>query len=80
MLRQEVFIASGISRLFDFTSVLYYQKLPALFNDSQTVNGTYKVLGLGQSSCASAFLTGLSEASGLPEEDFLEADERKCYQ
>ena len=59
---------------FRFYERIVLQKLPALFNDSQTVNGTYKVLGLDNQAAQSAFLTGLSEASGLPEEDFLEAD------
>lgn len=54
---------------FRFYERIVLQKLPALFNDSQTVNGTYKVLGLDNQAAQSAFLTGLSEASGLPEED-----------
>ena len=59
---------------FRFYERIVLQKLPALFNDSQTVNGTYKVFRIRQSSCAKCIFKGLSEGKRLLEEDFLEAD------
>ena len=58
-------------RFFEHTVV---KKLPSLFNDSQTVNGTYVILGLESAEAQSSFLQGAAKASGLQEDALLEPD------
>ena len=59
---------------FRFYEHIVLKKLPSLFHDSQTVNGTYVILGLEGSEARNSFLQGLADASGLRAEDLLEAD------
>lgn len=59
---------------FRFYEHIVLKKLPSLFHDSQTVNGTYVILGLESAEARSSFLQGLADASGLRPEDLLEAD------
>ena len=59
---------------FRFYEHIVLKKLPSLFHDSQTVNGTYVILGLEGSEARNSFLQGLADASGLQAEDLLEAD------
>lgn len=59
---------------FRFCEHIVVKKLPGLFDDSQTVNGTYVILGLESTEAQSSFLRGAAEASGLREDNLLEAD------
>lgn len=58
---------------FRFYEHIVLKKLPSLFDDSQTVNGTYVILGLESKEARSSFLQGLADASGLQEDTLLEA-------
>lgn len=49
------------------------KKLPQLISDSDTVNGTYRVLGLHANSQKTEFIRGLSAVSGLPEAELTTA-------
>jgi len=58
---------------FRFYEHIVIKKLPALLQDSGTINGTYVIQGLDNAAAKSAFLQGLSENSGLSEKDLLNA-------
>lgn len=58
---------------FRFYEHIVLKKLPALFADSQTVNGTYGILGLKSRQAQESFLQELAAVSGLSEGDLLEA-------
>ena len=58
---------------FRFYEHIVVKQLPTLIEDSQTVNGTYNILGLESDAEQQAFLQGLAEASGLTENSLLEA-------
>lgn len=57
---------------FRFYEHVVIKKLPCLFEDSQTVNGTYTILGLKSDAERETFLHDLAKASGLSESDLLE--------
>lgn len=59
---------------FRFYEHIVLKNLPGLFQDSQTVNGAYVILGLESTEAQSRFLQGLADASGLQAEGLLEAD------
>lgn len=59
---------------FRFYEHIVIKKLPGLFRDSQTVNGTYVILGLESKEARNSFLQGLADASGLQKDTLLEAD------
>lgn len=58
---------------FCFYEHIVMKQLPALIEDSQTVNGTYTILGLESDAEQQTFLQGLAKASGLTENSLLEA-------
>lgn len=57
---------------FRFYEHIVVKQLPTLIEDSQTVNGTYNILGLESDAEQQAFLQGLAKASGLTENSLLE--------
>ena len=57
---------------FRFYENVVVKQLGSLFNDSKTVNGQYKIVGLSESEEKKSFLHMLSEISGLSESNILE--------
>ena len=58
---------------FRFYEHIVLKQLPGLFEDSQTVNGTYTILGLDNETEQQSFLEGLADVSGLDVNGLLES-------
>lgn len=59
---------------FRFYENVVVKQLESLFDDSQTVNGQYKIVGLGENEEKESFLHNLSEISGISESNLLETN------
>ncbi|MFT9057756.1 MAG: hypothetical protein ABF449_14345, partial [Ethanoligenens sp.] len=58
---------------FRFYESIVIKKLPQLFSDSNSINGTYRVLGLHDDSQKAEFVSGLSAVSGMSEAELTAA-------
>ncbi len=58
---------------FRFYESIVIKKLPRLISDSNSVNGTYRVLGLHDDSHKAEFVSGLSAVSGMSEAELTAA-------
>lgn len=61
----------GVIPYFRFYEKVVIKQLPQLINDSDTINGTYSILGLNEQN-EDEFLDGLSNVSGISKKALLE--------